>query len=55
MDERNGPGSVAKQTADEDCSVCVAVHIRPLIAVEVADGCQTCLAVADGQKQVCCA
>lgn len=52
MEERSLPGAPAKQSADEDCSVCVAVHIRPLIAIEVADGCQTCLSVADGQKQV---
>ena len=46
------PGAPAKSSADEDCSVRVAVHIRPLIAIEIADGCQTCLTVADGQKQV---
>lgn len=46
------PGASVKPAAEEDCSVCVAVHIRPLIANEVADGCQACLSVAEGQKQV---
>jgi hypothetical protein len=41
-----------KQALDEDCSVCVAVHIRPLIASELTEGCQTCLSVATGQPQV---
>ena len=52
VEERALSGAPAKQSADEDCSVCVAVHIRPLIAIELADGCQACLSVADGQKQV---
>lgn len=38
--------------AEEDCSVCVAVHIRPLIENEIADGCQPCLSVANSQPQV---
>jgi len=42
-----------KHVSDEDCSVCVAVHIRPLIASELTEGCQTCLSVAPGEPQVC--
>ena len=52
VNEQSLLGAPEKQPAEEDCSVCVAVHIRPLIGSEVADGCQTCLSVASGQKQV---
>lgn len=37
---------------EEDCSVRVAVHIRPLIDAELVEGCQTCLSVSPGQSQV---
>ncbi|GMH44881.1 hypothetical protein BSKO_12838 [Bryopsis sp. KO-2023] len=40
----------------EECSVCVAVNIRPLIGQEIVEGCQECLNVTPGQPQVsCCA
>ena len=32
-------------------AVCVAVHIRPLVPSELAEGCQPCLAVTPGQPQ----
>jgi hypothetical protein len=32
-------------------AVCVAVHIRPLVESELAEGCQTCLSVTPGQPQ----
>ena len=32
-------------------AVCVAVHIRPLVQSELAEGCQTCLGVTPGQPQ----
>lgn len=52
VDENSFVASAGKQGTDEDCSVCVAVHIRPLIANEVSEGCQTCLGVAESHKQV---
>ncbi|KAI3938349.1 hypothetical protein MKW98_015248 [Papaver atlanticum] len=36
----------------EDCSVKVAVHIRPLIGDECSQGCQDCVAVVPGKPQV---
>jgi hypothetical protein len=33
-------------------SVQVAVHVRPLIDSEIADGCQECLFVTPGAPQV---
>ena len=33
-------------------AVCVAVHIRPLVDAELAQGCQPCLNVTPGQPQV---
>lgn len=32
-------------------AVCVAVHIRPLVDAELAEGCQPCLTVTPGQPQ----
>lgn len=52
VEEKNALGAAGKTSAEEDCSVCVAVHIRPLIATEVSEGCQACLSVVEGQKQV---
>lgn len=37
---------------EEECSVCVAVNIRPLIANEIVVGCQECLGVDAAQAQV---
>lgn len=37
---------------EEECSVCVAVNIRPLIGAELVEGCQECLQVAAEQAQV---
>jgi len=39
---------------EEDCAVCVAVHIRPLIDSEVVAGCQACLKVTPGAPQISC-
>eukprot|EP00210_Caulerpa_lentillifera_P007067 g6760.t1 len=39
---------------EEECSVCVAVNIRPLIGAELVEGCQECLQVASEQAQVTC-
>jgi hypothetical protein len=36
----------------DECSVCVAVHVRPLIEDEEDAGCRTCLAVAPDEPQV---
>ena len=36
---------------EEECSVCVAVHVRPLIDIELVDGCQECLKVTPGVPQ----
>jgi hypothetical protein len=38
--------------AEESCSVCVAVKLRPLVASEVSDGCRECMAVDPGTTQV---
>ena len=32
-------------------AVCVAVHIRPLVQSELAEGCQMCLSVTPGRPQ----
>ena len=34
-----------------ECAVCVCVHIRPLVAPELLEGCQECLSVTPGQPQ----
>jgi len=36
----------------EDCSVKVAVHVRPLIGDEKLQGCKDCVAVVPGKPQV---
>lgn len=36
----------------EECSVCVAVHVRPLIDSEVLDGCDSLLTTTPNQPQV---
>lgn len=36
----------------EDCCVKVAVHVRPLIGDERAQGCKDCVAVVPGKPQV---
>ena len=41
-------GGLQEQASD---AVCVAVHIRPLVESEHAEGCQTCLSVTPGQPQ----
>jgi hypothetical protein len=38
--------------ASENCSVKVAVHIRPLIADERLHGCKECVTVTPGKPQV---
>ncbi|XP_050217282.1 kinesin-like protein KIN-4A [Mercurialis annua] len=43
----NGSASVS-----EDCCVKVAVHVRPLIGDERAQGCQDCVTVVPGKPQV---
>ncbi|XVE94947.1 hypothetical protein REPUB_Repub02eG0053800 [Reevesia pubescens] len=39
-------------TASEDCSVKVAVHVRPLIGDEKLQGCKDCVTVIPGKPQV---
>jgi hypothetical protein len=41
-------------TMEQSESVCVAVHIRPLIDTELGDGCTPCLDVTPGAPQVRC-
>lgn len=36
----------------EECCVCVAVHVRPLIDGELYDGCQNCLTTFPKEPQV---
>ena len=43
------PSPAPESNAD---AVCVAVHIRPLVDAELAQGCQPCLTVTPGQPQV---
>ncbi|GAV81343.1 Kinesin domain-containing protein [Cephalotus follicularis] len=42
----------ATTTTTEDCCVKVAVHVRPLIGDERAQGCQDCITVVHGKPQV---
>lgn len=56
-DDNSGAASelATKSTAvekEEECSVCVAVNIRPLVTNEIVEGCQECLQVAAEQAQV---
>lgn len=46
--------AAADQEADE-CSVCVAVHVRPLIDSELLEGCDSLLVTTPQQPQVCLA
>ena len=46
--------AVPEQEADE-CSVCVAVHVRPLIDSELQEGCDALLTTTPQQPQVCAA
>ena len=46
-----GPSSPAAESSAD--AVCVAVHIRPLVAAEMAEGCQPCLTITPGQPQAC--
>ena len=57
MDAENpsaaNPEIISKSTEkEEECSVCVAVNIRPLIGNELVEGCQECLDVDAGLAQV---
>lgn len=45
----SGAGAGAKKAEE---SVCVAVNIRPLIDIELEQGCQECLSVTPGLPQV---
>ena len=51
MEAGNNSTKQGQRPGGEDC-VCVAVHIRPLIASELAEGCQTCLQSASGRPEV---
>ena len=48
------PAALPEQEADE-CSVCVAVHVRPLIDSELQEGCDALLTTTPQQPQVCVA
>ena len=37
---------------EEECCVCVAVHLRPLIDSELSEGCQECLVVESPDQPV---
>lgn len=47
MEEVKKPGEAA-----EECSVCVAVNIRPLVDIEIVEGCQESLTVSAQHAQV---
>lgn len=44
------PALASQQEADE-CSVCVAVHVRPLIDSELLEGCDALLTTTPQQPQ----
>lgn len=44
------PALASQQEADE-CSVCVAVHVRPLIDSELQEGCDALLTTTPQQPQ----
>lgn len=48
------PNNEGGSAPDGTCSVCVAVHIRPLIAPELAEGCQSCVQSTARPAQVQC-
>ncbi|EEF52364.1 Kinesin heavy chain, putative [Ricinus communis] len=48
----SSPGTNNSSAAAEDCCVKVAVHVRPLIGDERAQGCQDCVTVVSGKPQV---
>lgn len=41
-----------RDAAGGDDAVCVAVHMRPLVAKELEEGCLPCLEVTPGEPQV---
>ena len=48
------PATVLPQENESDeCSVCVAVHVRPLIDSELLEGCDSLLTTTPQQPQVC--
>lgn len=51
MTEVQTATDLLEQNADE-CSVCVAVHVRPLIDSELLDGCDSLLTTTPDQPQV---
>ena len=51
MTEAQNATDLPEQNVDE-CSVCVAVHVRPLIDSELLDGCDSLLTTTPDQPQV---
>lgn len=47
-------GDIDSMEASENCSVKVALHIRPLIGDERLQGCKECVTVTPGKPQVLC-
>ncbi|XP_012068304.1 kinesin-like protein KIN-4A isoform X2 [Jatropha curcas] len=52
MEAPPSPSPANNGTAAEDCCVKVAVHVRPLIGDERAQGCKDCVTVISGKPQV---
>ncbi len=53
MAEALSPAGVTPQEQESDeCSVCVAVHVRPLIDSELLEGCDSLLQTTSQQPQV---
>lgn len=50
--DNNIESSARDPVKDESCSVRVAVHIRPLITSELAEGCQSCIHATSIPPQV---
>ncbi|KAG1655297.1 hypothetical protein FOA52_002456 [Chlamydomonas sp. UWO 241] len=46
------PVAAEEPAGAESCSVCVALHVRPLVASEREQGCRECIAVDPGTTQV---
>ncbi|KAJ6335223.1 hypothetical protein OIU78_011957 [Salix suchowensis] len=52
MDAPSSPSPSPLSNGGENCCVKVALHVRPLIADERAQGCKDCVTVVSGKPQV---
>ena len=52
MTEVQAAADLLPEANADECSVCVAVHVRPLIDSELLDGCDSLLTTTPNQPQV---